>query len=253
MTTKHIHRYPKRRNGWLFGLGCFFVGGLTCIFTILGLYLTGTLLPLVLGVTGVEQVGNTQELFRDVRVQPTLSIPDPVPPPGQVVVNLGRYGSETVNTASNDYTVVTSGSNNTALVSFTESALLDLCRQRTPICRGGDDRVRSVAFDLKPGGMIVYADVFTGFNWQRLGVVTQVDALTGSSFVVTGVDIAGVTYNPNSLPFGLSGSVAPLIGDIEREGNAILRELVVQASGTGYRLQSLSIDENNLTLNMRGL
>jgi hypothetical protein len=249
-TQQHIHRYPNRNRGCLVGFGCFFVAGLTLIFSILALYLTGALVPLALGVVGVEQVGNTEDLFRNAQVQPTLTIPDPIAPPSQVVVDLGRFGSETVNTASNEYTVITSGSSNTATVSFTQSALMDLCRQRTPICQNGNDRVRNIDIDLKAGGVVVYADVYTGFNWQRLGVVLQVNA--GSTFVVTGVDVSGVTYNPNSLPFGLSDTVAPLIGDIEREGNVLLQELVIQASGTGYRLHSLSIDENTLTLNLRG-
>lgn len=252
--SRHVHRYsPARRpNRGLFGFGCVFITGLLSITAFLVLYLTGALMPLVFGVLGVERVGDTRDLFDERAIRPTLAVPDPVTPPRQVVVDLGRLGQQTVNIESREYQIVTGASAEAATATFSEAALMAICRERSPVCRSGDGQFRNIDIDLRPGGAVVYADAFTGFGWQRAGIVLQVEPTTGTSFTVTGVDVMGTTYSPHSLPFGLGDVLGELVIEIEREGNAMLRDLAIQAGGDRYRLHSISVDERYLTLNLRG-
>jgi len=224
-------------------------------FSLLGLlvvlYVSGALLPLILRLLGTQSVGQTDSLFTDNRPQPTLAVVDPGPPPNRVTIDLGRYGQETVTVDTRNYTVNASTTSNNATVSFSESGLLAICHERSSVCRNGNGEIREIQIDLRPGGAVIYAEAFTGLNWQRIGIVLEVDDFTGASFTVTGVDVGGVTYNPGSLPFGLGETVGATVRDIETEGNAILRQLIIDAGATDYRLSTISVDENALTLNLR--
>ncbi|MFW5692182.1 MAG: hypothetical protein ACOCX3_02400 [Chloroflexota bacterium] len=250
MTGMRIQRY-RRSQGPGIGCGCLLLVsfGLVGLFGLL--YATGLLVPIILAVTSVERVGSTDTIFTDTPTQPPVVVQNPVSPPRQVQLDLGSYGRQTVTLDTRNYTVVT-GATNTgaplATTTFTEDALLEICAERTDICRNTDSRLRNVSFDARPGGIIIYADANTSAFWQRVGIVLQVDPVTQSTFRVVGVDVDGTTYNPDTLPFGLAATVGPLLRDIEREGNEILRNLVVQAGGNRYQLRAISIDDTTVTL-----
>ncbi|PJF21199.1 MAG: hypothetical protein CUN56_12315 [Phototrophicales bacterium] len=252
-----IERYGKRHNRQTIplGCGCSIIAGFVLIFICGGLYMTGAFLPLILRLTGVESIGSTDTLFENIQPAPVISVQNAAPVPPQVVVDLGTYGSENITVDSRSYTVVTgnteSGSQ-VATATFTEEALLQLCAERTAACRpSGDGQFRNVTIDLRPGGAVIYMDVNTGFNWQRIGVVVQLDPGTNTTFRVIGVDVQGITYNPNTLPLGLGDAVMTAINQIEREGNAVLTQLALNAGGQRYTLNSVSIDETHLTLVLR--
>jgi hypothetical protein len=214
------------------------------------LYATGILTPLMMRLVGVENIGRTDDVFD--QVVPTVAIENPVPGPADVTVNLGSIG--TVNTSTRDYTVISGslagGGPSVTTVTFSESEALAICHERSTICRTGSDQVRSIQVDFRPGGGIVYADVNTGVFWQRVGIVVQLDP-SHTQFQVVGVDVSGVVYNPDTLPFGLSDEVGDLIRDFEREGNEALRQLTVDADGRVYRLYDIIIDDQTLTVLMQ--
>lgn len=251
-----IERYGRRRSSsylpWGCGIGIFF--GFVMVFACGGLYMSGALIPITLRLSGVDSVGNTDELFENIQPAPVVAVQNPAPVQ-QVVVDFGNYGNETVNVESRAYSVVTGNTDTGARVAtatFTEEALLEICAERTAACRsGGDGQFRNIDIDLRSGGAVIYMDVNTGFGWQRIGVVMQLDPGTNTTFSVVGVDIQGTTYDPDSLPFGLGDVVGSEISQIEREGNAVLAQLALNAAGQNYNLSSVSIDDNQMTLTLR--
>ena len=256
MTSVKIERYGRRHSSnylpWGCGFGIFF--GFVFVFACGGLYMSGALIPMALRLTGVDSVGNTDELFENSQPAPVVAVQNPAPVQ-QVVVDFGTYGNETVNVDSRAYSVVTGNTtagSRVATATFTEDALLEICAERTAACRpDGDGQFRNIDIDLRPGGAIIYMDVNTGFGWQQIGVVMQLDPGTNTTFSVVGVDIQGTTYNPDSLPFGLGDVVGSEISQIEREGNAVLAQLAVNAAGQNYNLTSVSIDDNQMTLTLQ--
>jgi hypothetical protein len=242
MAGLRIERYSvsRRRSS---GCGCLFISGGVVLTAILAvLVASGAITPLLFGILGVERVGSTESLFTDATSAPATAIVSGRTS-NSVHLNLGSYGVERINGVA----VNTDG--NHAATRLNESTLLSLCAQRTAVCRGGNAQLRNVAIDLRNGGAVIYADAFTGVNWQRVGIVLQLDSAT--SFSVAGVDVGGVTYNANTLPFGLSDSVGDLVRDVEREGNAILRQLSAHIGGDSYRLQSITTDDNTLIISLR--
>ena len=249
-----IQRYPygRRNRGLSLGCGCgvllVFVGVLACI----GIYAfssTPLLTGIALDLAGADRIGRTDALFesniapesRSVSVAGGTSA-------GRVTLSLGSYGQQTVDVGLQGVSVVTgTGSTGAAMAQadFTENGLLQLCNQRGNICRDGDSRYRDIVIDLRPGGAVIYADVNAGV-WQRIGVVIRLNP-TGTRFDVVGVDVGGVLYDPNSLP----GELSTFTREIERVGNDALRQMVLDAAGGRYSLESMTIDEATLTVILR--
>jgi hypothetical protein len=240
----------KRRNNWpLIGCGC--ATALTALLAITAagvLVLIAFLPDITLRLNGFSQIGDTNSLFEQAAALPPVEVNNPVTPP-EVVVDLGAYGSQEIPAATNEYTVVT-GSSDTgaplATVSFDEAALMNLCRERSDICRNENPQYQNVNIDLRPGGAVVYADVTVpnvGIT-QTAGVVLRLDS-TARQFEVAGVDIGGTLYDTPP------GDMSALVDDIERTGNDILNQLSLQASGSQYTLSEVRVDDSTLTLIMR--
>src|SRR5690606_5310407 len=125
--------------------------------------------------------GQTEAVFVEEAPAPTPVLQNATVPE-QVTVNLGSYGGEQTVTTDNPAVDIAVGSDETgrqtAVVSFTESGLMDICRQQSDVCSGADPRFQNARIDLKPGGAIIYADVSvpTGYGFdvqQTAGVVLQ--------------------------------------------------------------------------------
>lgn len=254
----HIQRPGKKQQigcAWK-AVGCAFFMAFGSIFACAALYTIGALTPVVLQLAGMRSLGSTDRLFDAVTPAPTVIIQGATNPQ-RVTIDLGNYGQEALNVDPAAYTFVTGSSDGgaqVAVATFTEQGLLDICIQRSAVCSGQADRYRNVRFDLRPGGMVVYADVNAGIIWQRLGVVLRLDS-SSRRFNVLGVDIDGVTFDPATLPPFLSQDVrdgiAVAMVDIEREGNAVLNELELQTGGQTYTLSQIVIDDTTLTIIMR--
>lgn len=251
-----IERYQRRRSTWSPGcVGILALGLALGVGGLIALIASGGLVPVVLAITGVERVGSTDDLFAEA--ENPVGVPVVVneeQAPRQYNVTLGSYGRETVYVDGADYDLTTGTNGNgrrVARASFSEGALLDLCAARTSICREGDNRLRNVQIDIRPGGAVIYADANAGVFWQRIGVVLQIDPVTGRTFRIAGVDVEGITYNPETLPFGLSESIGGLLRDIEREGNAILRQMSLSVNGDGLSLVQIEANDDALTITMQ--
>lgn len=252
-----IQRPGKKQIGcgWKV-VGCAFFAVFGSIFACAALYTVGALVPLVLQLAGMRSLGSTEDLFDAVTPAPTVVVQG-ASNPQRVTIDLGSYGQEALNVDPAAYTFVTGSTDagtQVAVATFTEQGLLDICNQRSTVCSGQNDRYRNVRFDLRPGGVVVYADVNAGILWQRLGVVLRLDS-SSRRFNVLGVDIGGVTFDPATLPPFLSQEVkdgiAVAMVDIEREGNAVLNELELQTGGQSYTLSQITIDDTTLTVIMR--
>jgi hypothetical protein len=241
-----IERQRRRSNLPLIGCGCATaLAALLAIGAVVVILLVAFLPDITLRLNGFSPVGQTERIFQEVEPAPTIVVNNPVTPP-DVVVDLGQYGSQEIPPATSDYTVVT-GSTDTgasvAMVSFHEAALLNLCRERSEICRNENPQYQNVRIDLRPGGAVVYGDVTVpnlGIQ-QTAGVVLRLDG-TGRQFEVAGVDIGGALYDTPP------GDMSALADDLQRIGNDVLNQLSIQAGGSQYRLSQVQVDDTTLTL-----
>lgn len=242
--NSHRSRFPALPCGY-----AVFGGGVLVILIIAALILWPILPNIGLTVVGFEQQGNTEDLFTAVTVAPLPVLVNPDPTPHSVVVDMGQYGRQSLDTNTYNYTINT-GSSETgapmAIVHFDEATLQTMCEQRTPLCGTGHDQVRNARIDLKPGGAIIHAEVFipqVGI-WQALGAVLKLQP-ESNQFRMVGVDINGTLYDtpPNNL--------SSVIADIENTGNAILTQLTLEASGNRYQLSEVQIDDSVLTVILR--
>lgn len=214
------------------------------------LILIPALPSLALQFSGFTSKGSTEAVFQNIPPAPTVVVQNAVQPE-QVTINLGSLGSQPINIEPNQsqYQVAV-GTSNTgapmATVSFTEAGLIEMCYQRADLCGNSSAQYRNARIDLRPGGAIIYADVYIpDFSiWQPAGVVMHLDN-SGRQFQVVGVDVGGVLYDlPTS---GLGEQVA----DVARVGNELLNQLSLEASGGLYALSQVLIDDTTLTLVMR--
>jgi hypothetical protein len=211
------------------------------------LLLAPSLVPRVgLSVAGFEEVGNTGSIFSQAQPIPTVQVQNPVQP-AQVLVDVGELGTFNVDASSLDAVVGDSPEGGqVGRVSFNESQLLDLCRQRSVVCAQGDGRVRNASIDLRPGGAVVNGDFYVpqlGL-WQRAGIVLRLNSTT-AQFDVAGVDVNGMLYN---VP---PGELSESVNRIAQVGNEILNDVVVNAGGASLQLREIYADDNLLTLILR--
>lgn len=241
---------PRRRGSWEYPCGCLmlFSFGLVMAFGLVYAFSPGW--PgLLLQLAGTSSIGRTDALFAAATVPPAPMIQNQGAP-GQVTVDLGTHGSQTL--ATTGYRFAT-GSDETgrraALATFTEAELMNVCRQYSAVCRDGGERYRDVNIDLRPGGAVVYAEVDLGVVWQRVGIVLQL-GMDRTRFESPGVDIAGSVYPLDALPPAAAGA-SGTVNEIVTLANDVLRQLAVNAAGEDYRLSELIIDDTTLTMVLR--
>lgn len=248
MNRGRIQRYPYRRNNRAAWIGCATV--IVVSIAVCGvslLLLAPSLVPRVgLQVAGFEEAGDTSTVFTQSQPIPTVQVQNPVQP-AQVVVNAGEYGTFNVDASALDAIVGDSPEGGqVGTVSFNESQLLDLCRQRTVACGEGDGRVRNASIDLRPGGAIINGDFYVpqlGL-WQQAGIVLRLNSTT-AQFDVAGVDFNGVLY---SVP---PGELSDSVNRIAQIGNDILNDVAVSAGSTSLQLTEIYADDSLLTLILR--
>lgn len=253
MNRARVRRYGRRRPDYrrLWGCGCFIVFAFAMLVIYGWLFRYGALVSVMLELAGADSLGSTDGIFAELSPVPTAVLFDRIPQLGEITVLLGSFGDETViiNEDVTAYTGNTVAVMGMAQVSFTEPSLMNVCRQRSEICNKGHELYRNVNIDLRPGGAVIYVDVGVRGYWQRIGVVVQLDSTHTRLFVV-GVDVKGVVYDPETLPFGLSGIASEAISQIERQGNMLLRDLSIELSGSWYTVSEITIDETALTLTL---
>lgn len=225
--------------------GCLGVFGVCLVAAVIGVV---ALLPNLPGIAaqviGFTPNGSVDSVF----VNPPAPAPELQNPVvvDQAIVNLGEYGEQAINNAPMLYTftVGTTAGVESASVTFTENGLLELCRQRTTICLNQNPTYQNVALDLRPGGLVAYADATLpqlGGVTQRLGVVLQVD-MTGRRLEFVGLDINGSLFT-NPPP-----ELSTLIAQLEQDANTILTGLSVEMAGSQYSLSRITIDDTMAVL-----
>ncbi|MBI5671222.1 MAG: hypothetical protein HZC41_24765 [Chloroflexi bacterium] len=239
----------SRRNPWpMLGCGCAGIGIGVVLMLGIGLLLLLPALPgLAARVAGLTPKGDTQAVFASVQQLPTpeIRVQNPVAPPDAVLdINQPNVGPLP---ASENYYSVATGVTNTgapaATVTFTEANLMELCVQRTTVCSNTNDQFRNVRIDLRPGGVVIYADVqLPDFPVQQtVGIALRLDS-SGRQFEVAGVDIGGQLFD---LP---PGTLGDQVAQIAANGNALLQQMELEAGGGQYRLSQVYIDDTTATL-----
>lgn len=239
-----IQRPARRSNLPYIGIGCILVLAICLITTVAGaIFLLPRLPEIMLQIGGFQPEGETDAVFANVTPIPTIQVENPVAV-SQAIIDLGNYGSETLNPSRYEYTLAVGGQ--LATLTFTETSLMALCAQRTTVCSGSGGVYRNGRIDLRPQGAVIYADVYVAQlgSWQNLGVVMRLDS-TNRQLQVVGVDLNGTLY---AAPPTDLGSV---VKDIEQTGNDILRQLALEADDKRYLLSEIGIDDTTLTLIMR--
>lgn len=257
MYTQPRPEYVRRQrghSGWkLLGCGCLGALGLLIVLGVVGVFFLLPRLPdLAASVVGMRSQGQTEAVFEQQPPAPTVELQNATQPE-QVTVNLGSYGGQQTLMTDHPAYEVAVGSDpsgrETAVISFSEASLMEICRQQNDICSGADPRFQNVRLDLKPGGAIVYADVTIpsgyGFDVQQTaGVVLQLDA-SQRQFVFSGIDLNGTLYtNPPA-------ELASTVQQFEQTGNDVLNQVSINAGGGTLTLQRAQIDETTLTLVMQ--
>jgi hypothetical protein len=246
-----IEREPRTRRSSLpyIGCGCLAIFAGVLIIIAIGAFVLLAREPrLTLQIAGFEARGDTDAAFADVTPLPTIDVQNSVTVQ-DATVQLGQYGAQPLSPTLYDYTLTVGNSvsgGDVAVLTFTESSLMALCQQRTTVCSPNGSAYRNGRIELRPGGAVIYADVFVSqlSAWLNLGVVMQLDS-TNRQMVVIGVDAGGTLYQapPNEL--------GRIITDIQQTGNDILRQLILEAEGERYNLSEMRIDDSTLTLVMR--
>ncbi len=237
-----------RRNLPYLTCGCLalFAGTLAAL-VIGALVLLPSLPNIAAQVIGFTSSGDVDQVFVESSVPPAPALQN-AQPVDQVTLDLGTFGQQTFNSQPQlyEFSVGSVGTTQTqaATITFTESGLTELCRQRTTVCNNDNPQYRNVEFDLRPNGLVVYADATLpqlGGAAQRIGAVLRVDS-SARRFDFIGVDINGALFtNP---PPELTATV----NDLERGANDVLTALTLQADGSQYSLSRITIDDTTATL-----
>lgn len=230
-------------------LACLAVLGICGIIGVVAGAILITQLPgLVLATSGFAPRGDTNQTFiGNSAAAAPIQLENPAPA-SDAVISLPQLGTQALPPNPALYQVETGTNNGTeaARVTLTESGLMDLCRQRSTFCSTGNDQVRNLRLDLRPGGAIIYGDFFVpqvGI-WQSGGLVLRLDS-SRTQLEIVGVDIGGKLYSVPTSPLGEQ------ITQAAREANILLRQAVLEAAGSSYGLAEMRIDDTTLTFLMR--
>ena len=241
----HLRVQRPKWKGVPLGLcGCLAaVMALVVVLGIIAVVLFFNMPTLALMVAGFKPQGSTIQVFAGQATTPPIQLENPVTPP-EAVVNLGSSGSQDL-PANNVQTGTINGSA-AAAVSFTETDLMNLCRQRTTFCSDTNPQYKNVQVDLQPGGGVVYADVNIPQlgSTQRIGVALRLDG-SHRQFEVMGVDVGGTLYG---LP---TGELGQRVLDVASKANELLQAASLQAGGGVYNLSDIRIDANSITFVMQ--
>lgn len=234
----------SRRNNSLGLCGCLAATLLLVVVLGIGAVVVFLRMPnIALLVAGFKPQGSTTQLFAGQADTPPIQVQNAISPQ-TAVVDLGTAGNQSL--PSNSVQTGTIDGSLAATVSFTESDLMNLCRQRTTFCSDSNPQYRNVKVDLQPGGGVVYADVNVpelGLA-QTIGVVLRLDG-THRQFEIVGVDMGGTLYG---LP---SGELGARVQDVANKANALLQTASLNTDSGDYNLSDIHINANSITFVMR--
>lgn len=212
------------------------------------------LLDVAVQVAGLQQQGEIAQVFA------------PPPQPLALPVLADAYRPETVTFQLPDRQesfdtlsvgaqaeIGSTGSGQAAVVTMDEAALLNLCRERSGICRNEDPRLQNVRVDLRPGALVIYGDLQLeqlnafGLNGQTLGVVLRVDA-SGRQLAFAGVDIGGLFYagRPSGIP-----QLVDLLDQGQARLNEALAAFTMQTGASALALSEIQLGESAASLIFR--
>jgi len=215
-----------------------------------GVFLVLVLIPrlpgVALQVAGFQPVGEVDTVFESAPTAiPTQSLEN-IAAPNQITVDAGSLGTQQLDGNSTAYTIeigaiADSGAAEVMRVTLDEAGLLQLCNQYGDVCGTTHSLIRNARFDLRTGGAVINAELFTQqIGWQAVGIVVQLN--TTNQIEIAGMDIDGTLY---ALPEGQIGDTAV---EIEQVANRALREATVQAQGSIFRLSEIIVDDSTVTL-----
>lgn len=102
------------------------------------------------------------------------------------------------------------------------------------------DRLRNAWLDLRPDGVVIYADLNLELGWERAGAVFVLDA-SGRQLTLIGVDIDGRLYSAPP-----SGPIAELTDQLAMQGNRALRELAFLDPTGRLMIQEMNISHDHI-------
>lgn len=244
-----IERARRRSSLPILPCGCLSVFGVCLVITVIGGII---LLPSLPGIgaqlVGFQPGGSVDAVFAPDEINPPVI--EDADFPDAITLEVGGYGEQTLINDPQLYdwsigTVNSSrGAEPAASVSFSESGLMELCRQRTTLCTNENPQFKNAQVDLRSNGAVLYADATLaqlGGITQRIGLVMRVDA-SGRRIEFVGVDIGGVLYT--SPPAELN----QLVEDFERAANEAVVQIMLESGGTVYTLSRIFIDDSTATI-----
>lgn len=244
---------PRRRSGLpVVGCGCLFAFTAALVLLAIAFVLLLPVLPQVIApVLGFTPRGDaTSALAAAPAPQPTVQLVEAAPLMSDLTIDLAGQRTVSVNPASIPYEASIGSESitgaRTAVITMTEESLMDVCRQRTPFCGADNPQFRNASIDLKPGAVIVYADVslpeLNAIN-QRVGALLRLTR-GGRGFEFVGVVLNGQLFDPPE-------RFRAQIEELETRGNEVMRGLVVQTGSGQYQLDYVQIDETTITAVLR--
>jgi hypothetical protein len=126
------------------------------------------------------------------------------------------------------------------IIEYREDALGGICRTWLQGCATDQYLVRSV--DFRPNGMVIYGSVYLGGLWQDAGAAVVITS-DGIGFQAVGVVINGTLY---ALP--PAGEVTQKVNEWVAQGNAALRQTMVEVDGLTLGLAQMRASDDHLTL-----
>lgn len=248
--ARYTYRPSRRRSGsggCLRTLGCL---SLIAVTGIIILIIAAPLLPgLILQAAGWSPQGQTDQVFQGRAIQ-SLSLPQNAVAAQTFTLTAPSIGTRSLDTTNAAYRLAV-GTDPTGMPSaqaeISESGLYQICRDSTPLCRPGNTPVTVERIDLRPGGAVIYANLTApqvGGLTGTVGAVVQVDS-TGRRLMLTGVDINGQMYGLPDDVFGYRPA------ELEQIINDGLLGLTVQAGGSTFRLDQISITDAALIVSLR--
>lgn len=239
-----IERYRPRPH-YAPASGCF-VAGLLALMLLAGLIVVGivlTRLPEIgLRIAGFQPAGETESVL--ATVQTTL------PPAELSPVSITRMRLDVDELGQPEVPVsgvnLERGTDSTGRAmmraSLSPQAILSACTRVSDVCSGTNERLRVSGVDLRPGGLLVQADVNLGI-WQPVTFVVQLGA--GPSLRIVGVDVDGALY---ALP---AGELTSLAHEAENVVNRVLPTLAIEIDGVRWRLNAVQISEDQLLIELQ--
>lgn len=212
-------------------------------------------------VMGLRAEGDTQEFIQELEPQQPLNLPQSGSGAGTPLANsaLGQgevipeitlsVGDQATTVQSEDLhtnTIAQTTSDDgraVVYVEYDEAGLNTLLADQVEMPPELVDSVSDISVDLKPGVMVLSANVNTGIGIQPVGAVLAFNE-SGTGFELAGIDIGGFLFSTPP-----EGEIADMAQQLEIEGNRLLTEIrLTGPDGQPLPLQQMVITEEMLQI-----